>query len=82
MPGTDVKLAAQSNQDCCLSYTKTRLPRTAITGFTEQRSSEVCDISAIIFHTKRGFKACADPKEHWVKGHLRWLSAKLRRLSQ
>ncbi|XP_065604199.1 C-C motif chemokine 20 [Cyrtonyx montezumae] len=72
---------AQSNQDCCLSYTKVRLPRKVINGFTEQLSSEVCDIDAIIFHTKRGLKACVNPKEDWVKKHLLFLSQKLKKLS-
>ncbi|KGL72607.1 C-C motif chemokine 20, partial [Tinamus guttatus] len=64
---------AQSNQDCCLSYSKVRLPQRAIMGYTEQLSSEVCDINAIIFHTRRGLKACVNPKEPWVKKHLSWL---------
>ncbi|KAJ7324849.1 hypothetical protein JRQ81_017869 [Phrynocephalus forsythii] len=65
---------AQSNRDCCLSYTKNPLPKRIIRGFTEQLSSEVCDINAVIFHTKNGFKACANPKDLWVRKHLRWLS--------
>ncbi|KFO54572.1 C-C motif chemokine 20, partial [Corvus brachyrhynchos] len=64
---------AQSNQDCCLSYTKVRLPRWALKGYTEQLSSEVCDIPAIIFHTSSGLKACVNPKEGWVKKHLLFL---------
>ncbi|NXD00612.1 CCL20 protein, partial [Certhia brachydactyla] len=64
---------AQNNQDCCLSYTKVRLPRKVLKGYTEQLSSEVCDIPAIIFHTDRGLKACVNPKEGWVKGHLLYL---------
>ncbi|NXI41758.1 CCL20 protein, partial [Galbula dea] len=64
---------AQSNQDCCLSYTRVRLPRWALKGYTEQLSSEVCDIDAIIFHTYRGLSACVDPKEGWVKKHLLFL---------
>ncbi|NXH97960.1 CCL20 protein, partial [Pachycephala philippinensis] len=64
---------AQSNQDCCLSYTKVRLPRWALKGYTEQLSSEVCDIPAIIFHTSSGLKACVNPKEGWVKKHLLYL---------
>ncbi|KAJ6669346.1 hypothetical protein lerEdw1_008155 [Lerista edwardsae] len=75
---------AQSNQDCCLSYNKIprHLPRRAIKGFIEQSSSEVCDIDAIIFHMKGGLKACANPEDPWVKRHLRWLSEKLKKLSQ
>ncbi|NXX40709.1 CCL20 protein, partial [Tricholaema leucomelas] len=64
---------AQSNQDCCLSYTNTRLPRWALKGYTEQLSGEVCDIHAIIFHTYRGRRACVNPKESWVKKHLLFL---------
>ncbi|XP_060622764.2 C-C motif chemokine 20 [Anolis sagrei] len=73
---------AQSNQDCCLSYTKRPLPRQAIKGFVEQLSSEVCDISAVIFITKRGLRACANPKDRWVKKHLQWLSTKLKKMSK
>ncbi|NWR27986.1 CCL20 protein, partial [Tachuris rubrigastra] len=64
---------AHSNHDCCLSYTKVRLPRWALKGYTEQLSSEVCDIPAIIFHTNSGLKACVNPKEGWVKKHLLFL---------
>ncbi|XP_010121783.1 PREDICTED: C-C motif chemokine 20 [Chlamydotis macqueenii] len=72
---------AQSNQDCCLSYTKARLPRWALKGYTEQLSTEVCDIDAIIFHTYSGLKACVNPKEGWVKKHLLFLSQKLKKMS-
>ncbi|XP_030431945.1 C-C motif chemokine 20-like [Gopherus evgoodei] len=72
---------AQNNQDCCLSYSTVRLPRGVIKGYTEQLSSEVCDISAIIFHTKNGMKACANPEDRWVKKHLLWLSHKLKKMS-
>ncbi|XP_046754258.1 C-C motif chemokine 20 isoform X1 [Gallus gallus] len=79
--GTSLRQQAQSNQDCCLSYSKVRLPRKVIKGFTEQLSGEVCDIDAIIFHTVRGLKACVNPKEDWVKKHLLFLSQKLKRMS-
>ncbi|XP_009894595.1 C-C motif chemokine 20 [Dryobates pubescens] len=72
---------AQSNQDCCLSYTKARLPRWALKGYTEQLPGEVCDIHAIIFHTNRGLKACVNPKDAWVKKHLLFLSHKLKKMS-
>ncbi|XP_034638581.1 C-C motif chemokine 20-like [Trachemys scripta elegans] len=72
---------AQNNQDCCLSYSAVRLPRGVIKGYTEQLSSEVCDINAIIFHTKNGMKACANPEDRWVKKHLLWLSHKLKKMS-
>ncbi|XP_017930496.1 C-C motif chemokine 20 [Manacus vitellinus] len=72
---------AHSNHDCCLSYTKVRLPRWALKGYTEQLASEVCDIPAIIFHTNSGLKACVNPNEGWVKKHLLFLSHKLKRMS-
>ncbi|KAG6932226.1 C-C motif chemokine 20-like [Chelydra serpentina] len=72
---------AQSNQDCCLSYMRTELPRRTISGYTEQLSNEVCDIGAIIFHTKSGLKACANPEDTWVKKRLLWLSKKLKKMS-
>ncbi|XP_021409348.1 C-C motif chemokine 20 [Lonchura striata] len=72
---------AHSNQDCCLSYTKARLPRKALKGYTEQLPSEVCDIPAIIFHTASGRNACVNPNESWVKKHLLFLSQKLRKMS-
>ncbi|XP_044887328.1 C-C motif chemokine 20-like [Mauremys mutica] len=72
---------AQSNQDCCLNYMRTELPRRAINGYTEQLSNEVCDIGAIIFHTKSGLKACANPEDNWVKKRLLWLSKKLKKMS-
>ncbi|XP_028586982.2 C-C motif chemokine 20 [Podarcis muralis] len=72
---------AQSNQDCCLTYTKRPIPHRIIKGFTEQLSSEVCDINAVIFHTKGGLKACANPREPWVKKQLRLLSKRLNKLS-
>uniref|UniRef100_A0A8C8RC33 C-C motif chemokine n=1 Tax=Pelusios castaneus TaxID=367368 RepID=A0A8C8RC33_9SAUR len=72
---------AQSNQDCCLSYMRAELPRWAISGYTEQLSNEVCDIGAIVFHTKSGMKACANPKDNWVKKRLLWLSKKLKKMS-
>ncbi|XP_042709556.1 C-C motif chemokine 20-like isoform X1 [Chrysemys picta bellii] len=72
---------AQSNQDCCLSYMRTELPRRTINGYTEQLSNEVCDIGAIIFHTKGGLKACANPEDNWVKKRLLWLSKKLKKMS-
>ncbi|XP_008104443.1 C-C motif chemokine 20 [Anolis carolinensis] len=73
---------AQNNQDCCLSYTKRPLPRRVIKGFAEQLSSEVCDINAVIFITKNGLRACANPKDQWVKKHLQWLSIKLKKMSK
>ncbi|XP_029473050.1 C-C motif chemokine 20 [Rhinatrema bivittatum] len=53
--------------DCCYTYSKKQLPRKVIKSFTLQRSNEVCDIDAVIFHTKKRFNVCANPQEPWVK---------------
>ncbi|XP_023413583.1 C-C motif chemokine 20 isoform X2 [Loxodonta africana] len=56
-----------SSFDCCLRYTEHVIHPKLITGFTQQLSSEACDIDAVIFHTKRRLAVCADPKKVWVK---------------
>uniref|UniRef100_A0A3Q0SRH9 C-C motif chemokine n=1 Tax=Amphilophus citrinellus TaxID=61819 RepID=A0A3Q0SRH9_AMPCI len=50
---------------CCRRYMTGRLPGSAIMGYSVQTDTEMCPISAIIFHTKKG-KACANPALKWV----------------
>ncbi|KAM7104193.1 C-C motif chemokine 20 isoform 2-T2 [Molossus nigricans] len=69
-----------STFDCCLRYTQNAIPPRAIKGFTQQLSNEACDIDAVIFHTKRGFAVCADPKKKWVKHAVHLLSQRVRRM--
>ncbi|KAI2667780.1 C-C motif chemokine 20 [Labeo rohita] len=58
------------NYACCVKYTRNPLPFGAITGFVEQKSTEVCRISAIIFLTKNNKKVCATIKDKWVRDAL------------
>ncbi|XP_055502142.1 C-C motif chemokine 20-like [Leucoraja erinacea] len=75
-------LSAAAYRDCCLAYSRKRLPQKLISGYVEQKSNEVCEIDAIIFYTIRGRAVCADPEHHWVKKALNILSKKLRKMSQ
>ncbi|XP_032887285.1 C-C motif chemokine 20-like [Amblyraja radiata] len=74
--------AAATYGDCCLAYSKKRLPQKLISGYVEQNSNEICEKDAIIFFTVRGRAVCADPEHHWVKKALNFLSKKLRKMSQ
>ncbi|XP_055502146.1 C-C motif chemokine 20-like [Leucoraja erinacea] len=78
----DNTLSAATYGDCCLAYSKKRLPQKLISGYMEQKSNEICEIDAIIFYTVRGRAVCADPEHHWVKKALNFLSKKLRKMSQ
>uniref|UniRef100_UPI0037E8DC14 C-C motif chemokine 20-like n=1 Tax=Semicossyphus pulcher TaxID=241346 RepID=UPI0037E8DC14 len=54
---------------CCRRYMKTKLPFPPIKGYSVQKSSEFCPISAIIFHTKKG-QACTNPALNWVMEYV------------
>ncbi|XP_069069627.1 C-C motif chemokine 20-like isoform X2 [Pleurodeles waltl] len=66
--------AAQGDLDCCTSYSKKPLRLKVVSNFTIQSSSDVCDMDAVIFHTKKRFNVCANPEEPWVKGIVKALS--------
>ncbi|XP_067850847.1 C-C motif chemokine 20-like [Heptranchias perlo] len=68
--------------DCCLRYSKSRLPLRLISGYVEQQSNEICDIDAIIFYTVGGRAVCTNPESRWVKRTLEFLSKKLEKMSQ
>ncbi|XP_020390841.1 C-C motif chemokine 20-like [Rhincodon typus] len=70
-----------SAMDCCLRYSKKRLPFRLISGYVEQQSNEICDIDAIIFYTVGGQAVCANPDMVWVKMALKLLSKKLEEMS-
>ncbi|XP_048398391.1 C-C motif chemokine 20-like [Stegostoma tigrinum] len=67
--------------DCCLRYSRGRIPLKMISGYVEQQSNEICEKDAIIFYTVGGRAVCADPDDKWVKRALRYLSKKLEELS-
>ncbi|KAE8604924.1 hypothetical protein XENTR_v10014893 [Xenopus tropicalis] len=76
---------ASGDYDCCTSYTQKKIPQKIIKGFYIQRSSEVCDIDAIVFEVaykspgNRNVlksKLCADPKQKWVESRIEELKNK------
>ncbi|XP_066137085.1 C-C motif chemokine 20 isoform X1 [Saccopteryx bilineata] len=71
---------AASSFDCCLGYTDKSIPIRFLMGFTQQLSDEACDINAVIFHTKKGFVVCADPKMKWVKRAVHVLSHRIKKM--
>ncbi|XP_006861973.1 PREDICTED: c-C motif chemokine 20 isoform X2 [Chrysochloris asiatica] len=71
---------AASNFDCCLQYRDGLIPLRHIVGFTQQLANEACDIDAIIFHTRKRFAICADPKKMWVKQTVQLLSKRVRKM--
>ncbi|XP_020390843.1 C-C motif chemokine 20-like [Rhincodon typus] len=67
--------------DCCLRYSRGRIPLKFISGYVEQQSNEICEKDAIIFYTVAGRAVCADPEDKWVKRAIYYLSKKLEELS-
>ncbi|XP_067897495.1 C-C motif chemokine 20-like [Heterodontus francisci] len=71
-----------SMQDCCLKYSLGSLPFRRLAGYVEQRSTEACQIDAIVLYTVKGRWVCANPQDMWVKRALRYLSKKLEKMSK
>ncbi|KAM4771194.1 uncharacterized protein WCC33_003031 [Rhinophrynus dorsalis] len=72
---------ALGSYDCCISYTKLKLRNTRlIKSIYMQKSSEVCNIDAVIFEIMRKsnrcskdvitYKICADPEQKWVQDRI------------
>uniref|UniRef100_A0A3B5Q264 C-C motif chemokine n=1 Tax=Xiphophorus maculatus TaxID=8083 RepID=A0A3B5Q264_XIPMA len=54
---------------CCRRYLPGKLPLSEIRGFSLQENKELCQIRAIIFHTRKG-ERCADPTKKWVMDYV------------
>ncbi|XP_001373192.2 C-C motif chemokine 4-like [Monodelphis domestica] len=50
---------------CCFSYTSWKIPQTRVVDYYE--TSSKCSKPAIIFITKKGLQACANPRDPWVQ---------------
>uniref|UniRef100_A0A8C4D8R3 C-C motif chemokine n=1 Tax=Dicentrarchus labrax TaxID=13489 RepID=A0A8C4D8R3_DICLA len=64
---------------CCLSYSKGKIPFSAIKGYSVQTVTGICPISAIIFHTRRG-PACTNPGLDWVMTYVNRLRNKAQKV--
>ncbi|XP_044531494.1 C-C motif chemokine 3-like [Gracilinanus agilis] len=68
-----LSVGADTPSACCFSYTSRRIPPAFLVDFYE--TSSKCSKSAIIFITKKGYQACADPREPWVQKNIKNLEA-------
>ncbi|KAG5850453.1 C-C motif chemokine 20-like [Anguilla rostrata] len=66
---------------CCLSYTKRNIHCQKLKGYTIQTYKGICDMDAIIFHTKAGKFICADPSKEQTQGTIQCLNARAKSLS-
>ncbi|XP_035527029.1 C-C motif chemokine 20a.3 [Morone saxatilis] len=64
---------------CCRSYTKGKIPFSAIKGYSVQTHTGFCDINAIIFHTRKG-QACTNPGLDWVMTYVNRLRQKAQKV--
>ncbi|XP_013877160.1 C-C motif chemokine 20a.3 [Austrofundulus limnaeus] len=55
---------------CCRRHIKGKLKFESIKGYSVQLLTEMCPISAIIFHLKSGKKCCTDPALDWVMDYV------------
>uniref|UniRef100_UPI0037E84E2E C-C motif chemokine 20-like n=1 Tax=Semicossyphus pulcher TaxID=241346 RepID=UPI0037E84E2E len=73
---------SQKARACCTRYNHQRIPFRLLTGYREQRSTEMCNIDAIIFFTVRKKEICATEKDEWVRRAMDYLSSKLKGMSK
>ncbi|XP_068946046.1 C-C motif chemokine 4-like [Petaurus breviceps papuanus] len=59
---------------CCFSYTIRKIPRAFVVDFYETNSQ--CSQPAIIFLTKKGNQACANPSDPWVQKYIKELKGR------
>ncbi|XP_057578563.1 C-C motif chemokine 21 [Hippopotamus amphibius kiboko] len=58
-------------QDCCLKYSRKKIPTHIVRSYRKQEPSLGCPIQAILFSPRKRSQPelCADPKKNWVQ-HL------------
>ncbi|XP_036624410.1 C-C motif chemokine 4-like [Trichosurus vulpecula] len=53
---------------CCFSYTSKQIPRKIVIDY--YKTSSLCSQPGVIFITKKGGEACANPKDDWVQKYM------------
>ncbi|KAM8999664.1 C-C motif chemokine 4 [Sarcophilus harrisii] len=53
---------------CCFSYVSQQIPRKFVTDYYE--TSSQCSQPAVVFLTKKGRQACANPRDDWVQTYM------------
>ncbi|KAM5165383.1 C-C motif chemokine 20-like [Mantella aurantiaca] len=67
---------AFGSYDCCIKYAKKKFDVQIIDGYHRQKSTEVCDIDAIVFQVRTSpcnsaiVKVCANPQQKWVQERI------------
>ncbi|XP_073481578.1 C-C motif chemokine 20-like [Aquarana catesbeiana] len=67
---------AFGSHDCCIKYSKKKPSLKIIDGYYQQKSTEICDIDAIIFLVRTSpcisttVRVCADPRQKWVQDRI------------
>ncbi|XP_048874601.1 C-C motif chemokine 20-like [Brienomyrus brachyistius] len=62
--------------DCCLKVGGTKIPKHIVRGYIRQTGGEGCDISAVVFITKKNRRLCAPPAASWVEDLISYLQEK------
>ncbi|XP_036409576.1 eotaxin-like [Megalops cyprinoides] len=70
----------QAESACCTKYSRAELPKSLIKGFSVQNIG-LCNINAVIFHTRGGRKVCADPAKPWVMDMIQELRSTVESMS-
>ncbi|KAG7457090.1 hypothetical protein MATL_G00242920 [Megalops atlanticus] len=65
---------------CCTKYSKAEFPKNLIKGFSVQNIG-ICNINAVLFHTRGGRKVCADPAQPWVMDMIQELRTAVVKMS-
>ncbi|KAJ8278087.1 hypothetical protein GJAV_G00083680 [Gymnothorax javanicus] len=73
-------LLPAESASCCLSYTKKKIHCIRMKSYTIQTYMGVCDLDAIIFHSKAGHSICADPAKAQTQRTMHCLKARGRSL--
>ncbi|XP_055283900.1 C-C motif chemokine 21 [Moschus berezovskii] len=62
-------------QDCCLTYSRKKIPANIVRGYRKQDLSLGCTLPAILFLPRKRSQPelCANPKEAWVENLMRRL---------
>ncbi|XP_035279682.1 C-C motif chemokine 20a.3 [Anguilla rostrata] len=74
--------AVQANTACCTTYSHSELELKYIKGFSIQDNRGRCHINAVIFHTIKGRKVCADPTKDWVIERIQQLRNKVQKMTK
>ncbi|XP_036384087.1 C-C motif chemokine 19-like [Megalops cyprinoides] len=68
--------------DCCLRVSYEEIPKHIVKRYTHQTRGYGCDISAVIFTTKRNRNLCAPPGVSWVADVISYLDKELKRCKE